>query len=82
MSGLVNEWTSTAIDPEGGIIKNDGSYRVYRGGAWSFGTRFAWVANRSGEVSSSRDVYLGFRVAMDVSKINEALQSGRAGVIR
>lgn len=86
MSGLMWEWTSTAVDAKS-TITDGGSFRVLRGGGWNFDARFARVAcrvTREFRLPPSPRHYdaLGFRVAMDVESMNEAIQSGRAKVIR
>jgi len=71
MSGNVWEWVSdrdgsypsgSVTDPTGPVT---GSYRVNRGGGWSYGAWSCRVANRSSNSPSGRDRNLGLRVAFN-----------------
>ncbi|MFA6507036.1 MAG: SUMF1/EgtB/PvdO family nonheme iron enzyme, partial [Treponemataceae bacterium] len=68
MSGNVWEWcwdwkanysTGSQTDSCGA---SSGTYRVYRGGGWGFGTSIARSAIRSGDTPDNRDDALGFRL--------------------
>lgn len=69
LTGNVWEWTANwygkdyggdAVDPRG---PPSGSYRVNRGGSFSYVPAFARVANRSWDSPSRRSGGLGFRLA-------------------
>jgi formylglycine-generating enzyme required for sulfatase activity len=73
MTGNVWEWCQDWLDakvylrgdctdPQGAAT---GSSRVYRGGAWSAEPRACRCAARSGNASSHRFSFLGFRVVLD-----------------
>lgn len=70
MSGNVYEWcqdwkgdysSSTQTNPTGA---GSGSYRVYRGGSWTFSARLCRVSNRFSNSPSGRYFNLGFRLAL------------------
>lgn len=61
MSGLVFEWTSTAVNIANNIT-DEGWNRVIRGGGWYGFARIARVAYRYGYVPSLRIDSLGFRL--------------------
>ncbi|NJL29156.1 MAG: formylglycine-generating enzyme family protein [Thermoanaerobaculia bacterium] len=74
MGGNAAEWTWDSYygtypdSDEGNPNRNvagasPSAYRVVRGGAWWQAPRHARVANRRREVASSRNAFLGFRVA-------------------
>lgn len=54
MSGNVSEWCEDS----------SGSFRVIRGGGWSYAAAFCRVAYRGNYSPSLRDNYLGFRLAL------------------
>jgi formylglycine-generating enzyme required for sulfatase activity len=69
MLGNVYEWTGdwynatypgTVTDPLGA---STGSSRVFRGGCWTCGARFARAALHSGAAPGFRSYYLGFRLS-------------------
>jgi formylglycine-generating enzyme required for sulfatase activity len=80
MHGNVWEWCQdycrdtyddgTQVDPQG-PSENKGSYRVIRGGSWSYLARFARSAFRSRVVPGDRDVNLGFRCLSSVAEPSE-----------
>jgi formylglycine-generating enzyme required for sulfatase activity len=71
MSGNVGEWCSdwygyygsnSQTNPAG---PSSGSYRVDRGGSWSYDAQYVRVPARSGSMPNSRGSNLGFRLASD-----------------
>ncbi len=72
MSGNVSEWCSdwygsdyyanqSQTNPTG---PGSGSYRIYRGGRWSFDARFCRVSNRGSQIPNYRSSVLGLRLAL------------------
>ena len=73
MSGNVFEWVSDwsgsyssgdKTDPQGASA---GTYRVGRGGCWGYDARYSRVSSRYGISPDIRDVYMGFRLAIDAA---------------
>jgi len=75
MHGNVSEWCSDIYGsdyPEGGVVDPvgvaEGTYRVIRGGSWSYFARGCRCAARSSAPASYQFKHTGFRVVMEVSK--------------
>ena len=86
MHGNIDEWCTDGWEygaPYTGEARTNpvsraGSYRVIRGGAWYNSARFARAASRHGIHPSSRNDYLGFRLARGPVQAREASSRGGA----
>ncbi|MBR5241384.1 MAG: SUMF1/EgtB/PvdO family nonheme iron enzyme [Muribaculaceae bacterium] len=72
MSGNVNEWCYDWYDSYTSLPQTDptgaasGSYRVNRGGSWSYYAYGCRVSNRSNSYPDYRYYYMGLRIASDL----------------
>jgi formylglycine-generating enzyme required for sulfatase activity len=74
MHGNVREWCAdwlddtlpVGTDPTGA---SSGSFRVYRGGSWSFRAGSCRAADRLGNTPGYRDYGLGFRLCLSSETI-------------